>query len=51
VTLEPKFTGLRCLSCRKDVAVVEANSPPVIVMRCPACGHLWKAAEPGAEKH
>ena len=39
---EPKDSGIRCPSCRKGVAVIEATEPSVMVMRCPACGHRWQ---------
>ena len=40
---KPKDSGLRCPSCRKGVAVIEATEQPVMVMRCSACGHRWQA--------
>ena len=46
MTSDPKHTGLWCPACKKLVAVIEAVTPRVMVLRCPACGHLWKAAEP-----
>lgn len=46
-----KYTGLRGPSCRKDVAVIDDTTPPVVVMSCPACGHRWQSVEPGTKKH
>lgn len=46
-----KLTGLVCPACRQRVAVIEDDTPPVIVMSCPACGHRWSADEPGTQRH
>jgi len=40
---KPKDSGLRCPSCRNGVAVIETTNPPVMVVRCSACGHHWQA--------
>ena len=43
---EPKHTGRECPACKKPAGMIEAVTPNEMVLRCPACGHLWKAAEP-----
>jgi uncharacterized C2H2 Zn-finger protein len=45
-----KYTGLRCPACGMDVTLIDDGEPPVMVMHCPSCGHLWKAEEPRTEK-
>ena len=47
---EPRHTGLQCPSCGRDVVLIDDTQPPLIVTRCPSCGYLWKAEEPG-NKH
>jgi hypothetical protein len=43
---EAKYTGLKCPVCRKDVAVIETATSPIILMFCPACGHRWTFKQP-----
>ena len=44
---DPNYTGLSCPACKKPVAVIESVTPRVMVLRCPACGHFWKAERAG----
>jgi predicted RNA-binding Zn-ribbon protein involved in translation (DUF1610 family) len=39
-------TGLVCQACQEPVAMVEAYEPTKVVMRCPACGHIWRTEKP-----
>ena len=32
-------------ACHEAVAMVEAYEPTKVIMRCPACGHIWRDRE------
>jgi len=42
----PKYTGLKCPSCRQPFAEIEHLTTEAITFRCPACAHRWHWLNP-----
>lgn len=38
-------SGVLCPACKKADALVDARTPTALVLRCPACGYLWRAEQ------